>query len=297
MSRRSSNEDTRLSTVISNNSSVRQKHPGVPDGSDGSDRTSYPLTENSTLPVVPATGRVAHVLLYFVVTFTHHQKDTCVTFFAGAAVELKPFTQCLAMLNHTYYSSFINFQNLCIQFVFSSMYLCIYIATYLHTVYLDWQHAVIVSNSRCDRRWRSEAVLERVERCTRRPRSSQLRDALGGQVRVNSEMHLETEIECTPRCTGRPWSSEFGDAVGGFDPASLEMHFEAVIERVWRCNWRQRLSELRDALGGRDQASLEMSWEAVIERVWRSTWRRSIWRLLCGREARWELRLYSLVNS
>jgi len=28
------------------------------------------------------------------------------------------------------------------------MYLCIDIATYLHTVYLDWQHAVIASNSR-----------------------------------------------------------------------------------------------------------------------------------------------------
>jgi len=26
----------------------------------------------------------------------------------------------------------------CIQFVFSSMYLCIYIATHLHTLYLDW---------------------------------------------------------------------------------------------------------------------------------------------------------------
>jgi len=26
----------------------------------------------------------------------------------------------------------------CIQFVFSSMYLCIYIATHLHMLYLDW---------------------------------------------------------------------------------------------------------------------------------------------------------------
>ena len=84
---------------ISNNSIFRQKQLGVPDGSDGSDGTSYPLTENYTLPVVQATGRVAYVLLYFVVTFTHHQKDTCVTLFAGAAVMLKPFTQCLAMLN------------------------------------------------------------------------------------------------------------------------------------------------------------------------------------------------------
>jgi len=108
---------------ISNNSSFRQKHPGVPDGCDGSDGTSYPLTENYTLPVALHT-----YLLYFVVTFTHHQQDSCVTLFAGAAVMLKPFTQRLAMLNHSYYLLFNNFQNLCIQFVFSSMYLYIYIS-------------------------------------------------------------------------------------------------------------------------------------------------------------------------
>jgi len=77
---------------ISNNSSFGQKHLCVPDGSDGSDRTLYPLTQNCTLPVTQATGHVANVLVYFVVTFTHHQKDTCVTLFAGAAVMLKPFT-------------------------------------------------------------------------------------------------------------------------------------------------------------------------------------------------------------
>ena len=43
---------------ISNNPGFRLKHPGVPDGSDGSDGTSYPLTENYTLPVAQATGRV-----------------------------------------------------------------------------------------------------------------------------------------------------------------------------------------------------------------------------------------------
>ena len=68
---------------ISNNSSFCQKHPGVPDGSDGSDGTSYPLTENYTLPVAQAMGRITCVLLYFVVMFTHHQKDTCVTLFSG----------------------------------------------------------------------------------------------------------------------------------------------------------------------------------------------------------------------
>jgi len=37
----------------------------------------------------------------------------------------------------------------CIQFVFSSMYLRIYIANHLHTLYLDWLQAVLESNSRC----------------------------------------------------------------------------------------------------------------------------------------------------
>jgi len=47
--------------IISNDPSFRQKHPGVPDGSDGSDGTSYPLMENYTLPVAEAMGRVAHI--------------------------------------------------------------------------------------------------------------------------------------------------------------------------------------------------------------------------------------------
>jgi len=34
-----------------------------------------------------------------------------------------------------------------------------------------------------------------------------------------------------------------------------------------------------------------MHLQAMIERDWRGTWKRSIWR-----EARWQLRLYSLVN-
>jgi len=75
--------------------------PGVPDGSDGSDGTSYPLTENYMLPIALATGGVAYLppLLCAgnVVTYTHHQNDTCGTLFAGAAVILQPFIQCLAM--------------------------------------------------------------------------------------------------------------------------------------------------------------------------------------------------------
>jgi hypothetical protein len=37
-----------LVNCINNNSSFRLKHPGVPDGSDSSDGTLYPLTENQT---------------------------------------------------------------------------------------------------------------------------------------------------------------------------------------------------------------------------------------------------------
>jgi len=84
----------RGSSCISNDPSFRQKHPGVPDGSDGSDGTSYPLTENYTLPVALQT-----YLLYCVVTYKHHQNDTCGTLFAVAAVMLKRFTQHLVMFN------------------------------------------------------------------------------------------------------------------------------------------------------------------------------------------------------
>ena len=114
--------------IISNNSSFRLKHLGVPDGSDGSGRTSYPLTKNQTRPVAQATGRVAYLIcggyytmphilatrrvVYYarrssvrlpllcvrnVVTYTHHQNDTYVTLFAGVAVMQWPFTQHLAM--------------------------------------------------------------------------------------------------------------------------------------------------------------------------------------------------------
>jgi hypothetical protein len=51
--------------------------------------------------------------------------------------------------NHSYYLSFNDIYNSHIQFVFSSMYLCIYIATHLPRVkYLNWLQAVLESNSR-----------------------------------------------------------------------------------------------------------------------------------------------------
>jgi hypothetical protein len=103
--------------IISNIPSFRLKHPGVPDGSDGSGRTLYPLTENQTRPVAQATGRVAYLagggyytmplilamrwVVYYarrsgvripllwvrnVVTYMHHRNDRYVTLFAEVAV-------------------------------------------------------------------------------------------------------------------------------------------------------------------------------------------------------------------
>ena len=46
--------------------------------------------------------------------------------------------------------------------------------------------------------------MERVWRCTWRPRSGELRAALGGRDGASLEMHLEAEIDRVWRCTGRP---------------------------------------------------------------------------------------------
>jgi len=150
-----------------------------------------------------------------------------------------------------------------------------------------------------------------------------VRDAHWDGDRVNSEMHLEAVIERVWICTWRLRSRDLRDALGGGDRASLEIHLEAVIERVWRyalgahdCanlqaviewvwryTWRPRSCELRrctsrlwsiefgDAFWGCDQASLELHLQAMTEQDWTRTWRRSIWR-----EARQQLRLYSLVK-
>jgi len=47
---------------------------------------------------------------------------------------------------------------------------------------------------------------------------------------VNSEMHSEAVTERVSRCTWRPRWSELRDALGGRDRASLDMHLEAKIE-------------------------------------------------------------------
>jgi len=143
-------------------------------------------------------------------TYTHHQNDTCVTLFAGAAVMLKPFTQHLAIdekprstwerRRHVW--EHLESQS-CIQFVFSSVYPCIYIATHLPTLYLDWLRS-------------AEYILP---------------------VTLSSSV---TPVSPYNRCRSlkiylieRVW-----DALGDWDWVNSGMHLEAMIEPVWRCNWR-----------------------------------------------------------
>jgi len=143
--------------------------------------------------------------------------------------------------NHSYNLSFNDFQNLCIQFVFSSKYQCIYIATYQHLRYP----------------WISVHP------------PSLIYDVLGGHDRASWDMHMEDRIGWTQRCTWRPWSCE----LGGCNRASLDIHLVAVIERVWRCTWRLWSSEFGDALGGRDEVRLDEYLEAVdgrLARCWDS---------------------------
>jgi len=75
-----------LGPHISNDPSFRQKHPGVPDGSDGSDGTSYPLTENHTLPVAQATGRIARLpCLLFGDVYAPSERHMCYTLRSGCS--------------------------------------------------------------------------------------------------------------------------------------------------------------------------------------------------------------------
>jgi len=85
-----------------NHPSFCQKHPGVPDGSDGSDGTSYPLKDNYTLPVTQATGRVAHVPPLLVGdVYTQSERHVCYTVRSGcsyAEAVVSPAAASLEML-------------------------------------------------------------------------------------------------------------------------------------------------------------------------------------------------------
>jgi len=120
---------------MSNDPKFRLKNPGVPDGSEGPDGTSYALTENYTLPVAQATGRVAYVPpLLCGDVYASSERHVCYTLRRGCSYAEAVYTtpgDGRQAWEHLESQS-------CIQFVFSSMYLCIYIASHLHTLYLDW---------------------------------------------------------------------------------------------------------------------------------------------------------------
>jgi len=84
---------------ISNEPRFRQKHPGVPDGSDSSDGTSYPLTENWTLPVAQATGRVAHLPLVLLGdVYAPSERHVCYTLCSGCSYAEAVFPPAAASL-------------------------------------------------------------------------------------------------------------------------------------------------------------------------------------------------------
>jgi len=71
---------------ISNDTGFHQKHQGVPDGCDGSDGTSYPLTENFTLPIAQGTGGVARVPpVLFVDVYASSERLVCYTLRSGCS--------------------------------------------------------------------------------------------------------------------------------------------------------------------------------------------------------------------
>jgi len=119
---------------IGNDPSFRQKHPGVPDGSDGSDGTSYPLTENYMLPVAQATGRVTHVPpLLFSDVYAQSERHVCYTLCSGcsyaeavsspAAASLEMLLVHLEIIATTYRSTIFK------TYAFSLYsHLCIYVS-------------------------------------------------------------------------------------------------------------------------------------------------------------------------
>jgi len=63
--------------------------------------------------------------------------------------------------------------------------------------------------------------------------------AIGGvpenDDRVNTEIHYKGMMESVWGYTWRPRSSELRDALGGDEELKLEMQLEAMIEQVRRC--------------------------------------------------------------
>jgi len=155
-------------------------------------------------------------LLYCVVTYKHHQNNTCVTLFAVAAVMLKPFTQRLAMFNA--------WRCLCLSPAATSLGMLlvrleIIATTYRSTIFKTY--AFSLYSHLCIYVSISLPIYTSV---TPESPYTCLRSLM---------TYLEAVIERVQICTWRPRSSELRDALGGRDDANMK----AVIERVWRYTW------------------------------------------------------------
>ena len=183
---------------ISNNSSFSQKHPGVPDSSDRSDGNSYPMTDNYTLPVAQATGRIAwHQQNVFQPLEASRSvwedvecKLRCVNF-RRVSDRRRAFLPALRVTGSaddkpgsTWERWWQVWEHLesqsCIQFVFSSIYLCIY--SYPST------HAI--SGLAAGGAWeqfevRLKMTIDWTQRYSTRPWSSDIWNPLGSRDRVN----------------------------------------------------------------------------------------------------------------
>jgi len=131
---------------------------------------------------------------------------------------------CLEIIATTYCSMIFKTHVFCLY-----SYLCIYIATHAHRVYLDWMQGQHERNSRCARRW-----------------PSTLRNTLRARNHASLENHLEAMIVRTWRSsssefgyTWRLWSGELSD--------ELWAH-ESGRDRT--CTWRSWLSEVGVHGGG-----------------------------------------------
>ena len=135
---------------ISNDPIFRQKHAGVPDGSEGSDGTWHAFTENYTLPFAQATGRVANVPpVLGGDVYASSERHVCYTLRRGCsyaeAVYKMPGDRRQAWEHLESHS--------CIQFVFLSMYLCgnvsIYLPIYTRYIWTGCGQPNIYSPSPC----------------------------------------------------------------------------------------------------------------------------------------------------
>ena len=179
---------------ISNDPNFRLKHPGVPDGSDGSDGTSYALTENYTLPVAQVTGRVPYVPpLLCGDVYASSERHVCYTLRRGCsyaeAVYTTPGDRRQAWEHLRAPATNLGAPATCLGApritVMYSVCILIYLSMYLYSY--PSTHAISGLAAVCRIYTPRHPVHLRYPfgraclRCTWRRRLSELRDALGGR--------------------------------------------------------------------------------------------------------------------